>query len=454
MTSILPPTTMDFSGPHAPSQDETELASKASVVPSTVIDDAAVDENENSVTPLRLHDLEQSASGLSLTATPFSDRRGDYFSKSRSSSVNVEAGRGGRGGEGGGKEKQVERVIVLKSCPLCHMPRLSKRAEMDIVTHLAVCASQDWRRVDSMVVSNFVTATQAHRKWYTKVISKISQGQYRLGADSANIIVQDRMTGELLEEKMQVYVRLGIRLLYRGARSRMEGARIRRMLKNMSVKQGIKYDSPSSAREIPQFIAFHQLNLDEIEQPLESFKTFNEFFYRKLKHGARPVAEPQDPAVIVSSADCRLMAFESITEATKLWIKGREFTVERLLGEKYKGRVDSYATGGSLVIFRLAPQDYHRFHCPADATVMHITFIEGQYYTVNPMAIRSGIDVYGENVRAIVEFKSEVVGVFYCVCIGAMMVGSINLTVKEGDAVKKGDEFGYYAFGGSTNICM
>lgn len=75
-----------------------------------------------------------------------------------------------------------------------------------------------------------MTASQAKRKWYTKIIGKISSGDYKLGANSANIIVQKRMTGQLEEEKMQVYVRLGIRLLYKGAKSQMEGGRARELL--------------------------------------------------------------------------------------------------------------------------------------------------------------------------------------------------------------------------------
>ena len=130
-------------------------------------------------------------------------------------------------------EDSVERVINVKSCPLCHRPRMNSKAEMDIITHLAVCASRDWSSVDKIVVGNFVTASQAQRKWYTRVIGKISNGDYKLGAvcclfvfdlldmlilggkNSANIIVQNRITGQLEEEKMQVYVRLGIRLLYK-----------------------------------------------------------------------------------------------------------------------------------------------------------------------------------------------------------------------------------------------
>lgn len=79
------------------------------------------------------------------------------------------------------------------------------------------------------------------------------------------------MTGQLEEEKMQVYVRLGIRLLYKGWKGRMEGARARRLLKSLSIKQGIKYDSPESARDILPFIAFHKLNVDEILRPIDSF---------------------------------------------------------------------------------------------------------------------------------------------------------------------------------------
>ncbi|KAF8881364.1 phosphatidylserine decarboxylase-domain-containing protein [Infundibulicybe gibba] len=356
-------------------------------------------------------------------------------------------------GSGGSPSETFERVINVRNCPLCHRPRLNSKAEMDIITHLAICASQDWNKVDRIVVGNFVTASQAQRKWYTKVLSKVSSGDYKLGANSANIIVQNRMTGQLEEEKMQVYVRLGIRLLYKGAKGRMEGGRARRLLKSLSIKQGVKYDAPESARDIPAFIEFHQLKVDEIQDPLDSFKTFNQFFYRKLKASARPVERPDDPYRLVSAADCRLMAFETVTHATQLWIKGREFTVARLLGDAYKNEAERY-TGGALAIFRLAPQDYHRFHSPVDGTVGNMTYIAGEYYTVNPQAIRTALDVYGENARKIVPIDSPQFGRVMAVCIGAMMVGSIQTTVKEGEFVRRGQEFGYFAFGGSTIVLL
>lgn len=81
-------------------------------------------------------------------------------------------------------EDNVERVINIKTCPLCHKPRLGAKGELDIITHLAVCASQDWEKVDRITVGNFVTASQAQRKWYTKAIAKLSTGAYSIGAVS------------------------------------------------------------------------------------------------------------------------------------------------------------------------------------------------------------------------------------------------------------------------------
>lgn len=119
-----------------------------------------------------------------------------------------------------------EHVVEIRECPICHQPRLNKRSDADIITHIATCASQDWRQVNNLMMAGFVTASQAQRKWYSKVITKISYGGYKLGANSANILVQDRITGQINEEKMSVYVRLGIRLLYKGLKSKdMENKR-------------------------------------------------------------------------------------------------------------------------------------------------------------------------------------------------------------------------------------
>ena len=121
-----------------------------------------------------------------------------------------------------------EHIVEIRECPICHQPRLHKRSDADIITHIATCASQDWRQVNNLMMAGFVTSSQAQRKWYSKVINKVSYGGYKIGANSANILVQDRITGQINEERMSPYVRLGIRLLYKGLKSRdMEKKRSR-----------------------------------------------------------------------------------------------------------------------------------------------------------------------------------------------------------------------------------
>lgn len=347
-----------------------------------------------------------------------------------------------------------EHVVEIRECPICHQPRLNKRKDTDIITHIATCASQDWRQVNNLMMGGFVTASQAQRKWYSKVITKISYGGYKLGANSANILVQDRLTGQINEEKMSVYVRLGIRLLYKGLKSnKMENKRIRKMLKSLSIKQGKKYDDPASKSQIQPFIEFHGLDMSEVLLPVEEFNNFNEFFYRALKPNARPCSAPDDPRILVSPADCRSVVFNSIQDATSIWVKGREFTVKRLLGDAYPEDANRY-TNGALGIYRLAPQDYHRFHIPVDGVLREPKLIAGEYYTVNPMAIRSALDVYGENVRVICPIDTELFGRVMVICVGAMMVGSTVITRKEGEHVKRAEELGYFKFGGSTIVVL
>ncbi|KAG8526709.1 uncharacterized protein KY384_008138 [Bacidia gigantensis] len=347
-----------------------------------------------------------------------------------------------------------EHVIEIRECPLCHQPRLNKKSDADIITHIATCASQDWRQVNNIVMAGFVTSSQAQRKWYSKVVTKISYGGYKLGANSANILVQDRTTGQINEERMSVYVRIGIRLLYKGLKSRdMEKKRIRKMLKNLSFKQGRKYDDPASAQEIQGFVNFHQLDMSEVLKSTEEFKNFNEFFYRELKPTARPCSAPDNPKIIVSPADCRSVVFNTLEDAQSIWVKGREFSVERLLGKAYPEDAKRYKNG-SLGIFRLAPQDYHRFHIPVDGIMGEPKLIAGEYYTVNPMAIRSALDVYGENIRTCVPIDSVAHGRVMVICVGAMMVGSTVITRKAGDKVKRAEELGYFKFGGSTVLLL
>lgn len=193
--------------------------------------------------------------------------------------------------------------------------------------------------------------------------------------------------------------------------------------------------------------------MSEVLRATNEFKNFNEFFYRELKPSARPCSAPDDPHIVVSPADCRSVVFNRLDDAQRIWVKGRDFSVERLLGNAYPEDAKRFKNG-ALGIARLAPQDYHRFHIPVDGVMGEPKLIEGEYYTVNPMAIRSALDVYGENIRVCVPIDSAVHGRVMVICVGAMMVGSTVITRKAGDHVKRAEELGYFKFGGSTILLL
>lgn len=301
-------------------------------------------------------------------------------------------------------------------------------------------------------MGGFLTEEYASRKWLMRILSFMGFGGYCIGKNNGNIFVQDRRTGRLLEEKMPSYVRLGIRLLYQNMASTraVDSTMAKQLFQRVTLKQGRKFDDPTSVRNIPEFIRFHDIHMDEVLEPLENFHTFNQFFYRKLNPDARVLASAS-PHVAVSPADCRLGCFPTVLEATRLWIKGTSFGVESLLRDT---ELASYFMGGSLVLCRLAPQDYHRFHSPVDGLLVSVTRIAGTYYTVNPMAVRQRIDVLTDNTRTVCIIDSTCFGRVAFVAIGAMMVGSIVMTAEPGACVARMDELGYFAFGGSTIVVL
>ncbi|KAL5982665.1 phosphatidylserine decarboxylase [Asimina triloba] len=151
---------------------------------------------------------------------------------------------------------------------------------------------------------------------------------------------------------------------------------------------------------------YDQINVAEAKYPVEHFKTFNEFFIRELKPGARTIAYKERDDVAVCSADCRLTAFQSVVDGLRFWIK-----------------------------------DYHRFHVPVSGTIGQFVDIAGSLFTVNPIAVNSKYcNVFTENKRAVSVISSPDFGKVAFVAIGATMVGSITFTRKEGDSVQKGDE--------------
>ncbi|KAH9022952.1 hypothetical protein EDB85DRAFT_2184965 [Lactarius pseudohatsudake] len=225
---------------------------------------------------------------------------------------------------------------------------------------LAVCASQDSARVDRIMVNDFVTAIQARCKRCTNVLSKVSGRTIR----SARFKGAQLEFGQDCRAKSDDrYMCESVFVLYKGAPSRLEGVRPRKLLKSLSVKQGIKYDSPGSARDILAFIQStnstlplctlgkrlntEASNLLPARCALTTTWTLLLQGFQEMKPDSRPVEIPDDPNRLVSGADCQMVAFEAISEATRSWINGCEFTIARSLGNVYKDQVGRYAGGFS-----------------------------------------------------------------------------------------------------------
>lgn len=257
--------------------------------------------------------------------------------------------------------------------------------------------------------------------------------------------VLDRKTHEKTFEPLSLYVRVGMHALYYGTEQEkvLHWKRTLALLEEQSIKMGKQYDDPTSKDHIVPFIESFDLqeSMSDMKEPDPSkYPNFNEFFAREIKPEARPIAEPENVSlladfntvaeltdiclwqdlVVSSPADCRLTAFPTVDLATKYWIKGNGFTLARLLNS------DSLAKdfdGGSLVIARLAPQDYHRWHSPVSGTIESITDIPGAYYTVNPQAINEPgtLDVFCENKRSVMIVKRTTGTKVAIVAIGAML---------------------------------
>ena len=163
----------------------------------------------------------------------------------------------------------------------------------------------------------------------------------------------------------------------------------------------IHSSNPAAVKEhIQAFITTYAIDTKDLLKPdPASYACFNEFFARKLKPDARPIAQPENDKVISSSADCRLTVFDSVEEAKEIWVKGQKFTIGSLIADE-KLADNVFTPGSDIVIFRLAPADYHRFHWPVGPSIAGPTkSVEGEYFTVN-VSLRTPLETGSEDTDA------------------------------------------------------
>jgi phosphatidylserine decarboxylase len=212
---------------------------------------------------------------------------------------------------------------------------------------------------------------------------------------------------------------------------------------------GSRMEAANSRARVVPFIEKYSLNATEFADSPEAYKTFNEFFYRKLKSSARPIVPDADAAVF--PADGRHLGFQNIDEAEGFFVKGAKFTLDKLCGDCDLAK--RYA-GGAIVLSRLCPVDYHRYHFPVSGTPTEPTIINGALYSVNPLALRKNINFLTENKRAYTQIDSPEFGQVLMFEVGATCVGSFEYTFTPGVPMRKGSEKGYFKFGGSETITL
>lgn len=253
-------------------------------------------------------------------------------------------------------------------------------------------------------------------------------------------------------------------------------------------------DSTLSARMIPSFLNTNPSVRERADEflnppskdggktpPIESYNTFNEFFTRALSEKGKALRPfDQSPLVVASPADSALFVIPDLQPDSDFFVKGSKFNLRYFLG--CNQQLAKKFEGGTLMLFYLAPVDYHRFHFPFDATITSgPTTISGELDSVDPIAytptaagsaysnslfVVPGTDEANKpfspgshplmtNERRLFLLNSKEFGDVALMAVGAMMVGSIRFTFDPNKReYKKGDEMGLFAFGGSTIVLL
>jgi phosphatidylserine decarboxylase len=179
----------------------------------------------------------------------------------------------------------------------------------------------------------------------------------------------------------------------------------------------------------------------------DSYSTFNEFFIRPFKQGKREFVQGKE---MPAFAEARYLGFEEIHASQKFPVKGEELSAKALVANDQWWKIFDQ---GPLMIARLCPVDYHRFHFPDNGKVLAEYRVHGDFHSVNPFALRFRDEVFSKNERHVTILETENFGKLAYIEVGAIMVGKIIQSYK-GDSFKRGQEKGYFLFGASTVIVL
>jgi len=251
-----------------------------------------------------------------------------------------------------------------------------------------------------------------------------------------------------------VYGDAFIRFLY----CSVMGQRIGGLLTNKYISKiyGSYQDLGLSHRKVKPFIEKFQIPIEDYEpgtrpsaDPRDTYKNFNEFFIRKFKRGKRPFVS--DPSQLAAFSEARYVGFEAVEEKKTYPVKGNYLLAKDLIGNEQVAKIFE---GGPLLIARLCPVDYHRYHYPDNGKVLDHFRVPGVYDSVNPLALRYKNQIFIKNERYVSILQTENFGRLAYIEVGAICVGKIVQSHRWNKPFSRGEEKGYFLFGGSTVIVL
>ncbi|MFO0681864.1 MAG: archaetidylserine decarboxylase [Sandaracinus sp.] len=186
-------------------------------------------------------------------------------------------------------------------------------------------------------------------------------------------------------------------------------------------------------KAIGWYVRAYDVDLSECVIPEGGFRTFNEFFTRPLKEGARPL-DP-DPAAVLSPADGKIEDCGDIDARGSFRIKGKPYTLEELLGSQSEA---ARLAGGRFVVVYLSPRDYHRVHAPVGGEVVRARHLGGTLFPVNRIGVDHVPGLFAKNERVVIVQDAVGLGEVVTVLVGALVVGGIGLSFDAGLVTRAG----------------
>jgi phosphatidylserine decarboxylase len=176
----------------------------------------------------------------------------------------------------------------------------------------------------------------------------------------------------------------------------------------------------ATTKFIAWFVNRYQVNMAEAADPnISSYQSFNQFFTRPLKSGARPLAK----ATFICPVDGAISQFGKIEQQHIFQAKGHRYTTFTLVGGN-QALADQFYDGHFACLY-LSPKDYHRIHMPCDGKLISMTYVPGDLFSVNPLTAANVPNLFARNERVVCEFESSRHGKFVMVLVGATIVGSM-----------------------------